>query len=694
MSVITAPPRVPGRGVVTVHGALAALALIAVAATAREATWNLPGLLVIAAFTTLSGLAYSGTSSRRIYVQGTPVGLMLAAVVYGAAPAACLGALSICVMQLRLRSARHYLRNNLITFTWFPLIGGVIFHGLAGEFGVGRTAFAFYVIVIPAFVCAITVNFLGVVGYQAWLERSSLLDALRESFLPVMPAELFASLLAMAAVWVTTQTGLLGIGLIGLMFLIFQSLVGELLKSKARATELQRLATTDGLTGLANREAFAAQVTEAIAANPPGAGLALSLIDLDRFKEINDTLGHHYGDQLLREIAQRLEDCAGPDGVVARLGGDEFVILTHDDSGDPEGALRFAEQLLDCVRQPMEVDEIVMSVGASIGIARFPADGQEMNELMRRADVAMYAAKDAQCGSRLYASGLDHHSLRRLSLLGDLTRALEARELIVHYQPIMAADDFTLRGAEALVRWQHPEHGLLPPGAFIESAEQTPMIHPLMLTVLEQAIEQCAEWRRSGRDLVVSVNLSVRNLHNPKLPDVIAGLLSAHRLPPSALKLEITESMIMADPDLIMATIAKLHAIGVCLSVDDFGTGFSSLGYLKNLPIGELKIDRSFVSQMLSDESDLIIVRSTINLGHDLGLKVVAEGVEDAPTLLKLSALGCDLIQGYYISKPMPAPVFQAWMPTPGAVPGGETPLTALPRARGNASAYEITSRR
>jgi EAL domain-containing protein (putative c-di-GMP-specific phosphodiesterase class I) len=212
------------------------------------------------------------------------------------------------------------------------------------------------------------------------------------------------------------------------------------------------------------------------------------------------------------------------------------------------------------------------------------------------------------------------------------------------------------------VRWQHPEHGLLAPGAFIDSVEATPMIHPLTLVVLERSIEQCAQWRRAGRDLYVAVNLSVRNLHNPGLPDEIAALLTTYGLEPSALKLEITESMIMADPDLVTKTIEKLNWLGVRLSVDDFGTGFSSLGYLKNLPIEELKIDRSFISQMLSNESDLIIVRSTINLGHDLGLRVVAEGVEDAATLSQLSGLGCDLIQGFHVSKPLAGPAFTDWL--------------------------------
>lgn len=657
--------RIPDRRVAMFHLVMLGLAVEVIVLEAPAAAWNGWSILVIAAFTTLSGLTYSESGSR-IHVQGTPLGLMLAAVLLGAAPAACLGALTICLMQLRLRSRVHYLRNNLITFIWFPLVGGLVFNALIAAFDVSRSDLGFYVIVVPSFISALAVNFLGVVGYQSWLERSSLTRAMRDSLGPILWAELFASLLTMGAVWISVQTGTPGMALLGLMFLVFQSLVGELLKSKSRGIDLHRMATTDGLTGLANREAFTNHVEAAIDASSAGQGFTLCLIDLDRFKEINDTLGHHYGDALLREIASRLEACVR-EGVVARLGGDEFVVLSTDTTNDPEVVLALAERLLECVREPIALDEMTVSVGSSIGIAQFPSDGRNMNELMRRADVAMYAAKDAQSGCKLYAAELDHHSVRRLSLLGDVPRALDADEFTVHYQPIISAEDFAVHGAEALVRWQHPQQGLLSPDAFVESVEQTPMIHPMTLFVLERSIDQCARWRRRGQDLYVAVNLSVRNLHNPRLPEEIAALLMKYGLEPGALKLELTESMIMADPDLVMTTIAKLNSLGVRLSVDDFGTGFSSLSYLRSLPIDELKIDRSFISSMLVNESDLIIVRSTINLAHDLGLAVVAEGVEDAPTLMQLSRLGCDFVQGFHISRPLPQDAFADWILGAGA---------------------------
>jgi diguanylate cyclase (GGDEF)-like protein len=656
----TARARLPS--VLLVHAALLALAAFVVVQTAGAAVWNGWAMAVIGTFTVLSSLTYFKTGVGRITIQGTPLGLLLAAVLLGAAPAACFGVVAALAMQARARAEQHYLRNNLITFVWYPLIGGLVFHQLVALFHLQRTGLGFYVAVLPAFWIAIGVNFIGVAGYQCWLDRSSLLEATKQTLVPVLPAELFASLLTMGAVWISVRTGTVGMALLGLMLLIFQFLVGELLKSKARAVELQRMATTDGLTGLANRQAFVAQVAEQISSADPNTRLALSLIDLDRFKEINDTLGHHYGDQLLCEVARRLVQCVGPDGVVARLGGDEFVVLSREVGDHPGSAIAHASRMGACVQEPFTVDELAISVGSSIGIARFPQDGADVHELMRRADVAMYAAKEKQSGYKLYAKDLDHHSVQRMSLLGDITRALSARELLVHYQPIISADDYSLEGAEALIRWQHPERGLLSPDAFIGSVEQTSMIHPLTLLVLEQSIAQCAEWHASGLEIAVGVNLSVRNLHNPALPNEIEALLAQYELPPAALKLEITESMIMADPDLVTATIARLNSLGIRLSVDDFGTGFSSLAYLKNLPIGELKIDRSFVSPMLSSESDLIIVRSTINLGHDLGLRVVAEGVEDAPTLTRLSGLGCDLIQGYHVSKPLPADAFSDWV--------------------------------
>jgi diguanylate cyclase (GGDEF)-like protein len=443
---------------------------------------------------------------------------------------------------------------------------------------------------------------------------------------------LFSALLTVAAVYVAVQLGTIGIALFGLVLVVFQYLVGQLLLSTRRSADLERMATTDDLTGLANREHFHAMLGEKVqAAELDGEPFAVMLIDLDRFKEINDTLGHHYGDVLLRELGPRLARSVGSDGVIARLGGDEFAVLPGQRTEDPEQLEDLATQLLACVQEPFAVEE-------------------------------------GQSGCKLYAAEQDHHSLRRLSVLSDFRRALQSEEIVVHYQPIVDLDGLQLRGAEGPVRWEHPELGLLAPGAFMQTVEQTGLIGPLTRYVLERSIAQCAAWRQGGQDLSVAVNLSVRNLLDRSLPHEIEHMLSTHGLPPSALQLEITESMIMSDPERALAIVTLLSDLGVRLSVDDFGTGYSSLANLRRLPIDELKIDRSFVTPMLNDESDLIIVRSTINLGHDLGLRIIAEGVEDEPTLARLALLGCDLAQGFHVSRPMPPQAFDDWMGRPEAL--------------------------
>jgi diguanylate cyclase (GGDEF)-like protein len=452
-----------------------------------------------------------------------------------------------------------------------------------------------------------------------------------------------------------------------LLVLLFVGLVPMLRRVtrqvRAHLAESERRALHDELTGLPNRSLFSERLELALAeCGQKGGEIVVLLIDLDRFKEINDTLGHHYGDQLLRELGPRLVECVGPDGIVARMGGDEFAVLPAEQTDAPDALESYARGIIEVVQRPFEVEQMTLQVGASVGIARFPIDGDDPHTLLRRADMAMYAAKDANRGVDLYASGLDRDSRQRLSLLSDFRRALETDELVVHYQPIVDVRGAEVRGAEGLVRWEHPEHGLLPPGAFIAAVEQTGLIGPLTRHVLERSIAQCATWRTDGNDLSVAVNLSVRNLMDPDLPTQISTLLDIYGLPANALQLEITESMIMSDPERALAIVGRLSELGVRLSVDDFGTGYSSLANLKRLPIDELKIDRSFVSPMMQDESDLIIVRSTINLGHDLGLTVIAEGVEDELTLKRLATLGCDLAQGYHLSRPLAPDAFTTWV--------------------------------
>ncbi|HXS24977.1 MAG TPA: EAL domain-containing protein [Gemmatimonadales bacterium] len=557
----------------------------------------------------------------------------------------------------------HFFVNNLANYTAFPLATGVFFHEVTRATNLGPDQAGYYLAVFAAFLVALTINFLLSAGYMCWLDGESLAHKTRESLIPLLSAQLFSALLTVAAVYLTDRLGVTGFVLFGLVLGIFQYLIGELLKSKRRSDKLQRIATTDELTGLGNREEFHAAIGRRIAATgETEARFAVLLMDLDRFKEINDTLGHHYGDVLLKALGPRLTSSIGEGGFVARLGGDEFGILLGEDTDDIAVLDVVIARMFKSVSQPFMIDELSLEVGASVGVARYPQDGEDSHALLRCADIAMYAAKETQTEYKMYTAEQNQHSKRRLGVLSGIRHALIQDEIVVHYQPIIDLDQMSVRGAEGLVRWQHPEHGLIPPGAFVQTVEQTGLIGPLTRYVLERSIAECAAWRKDGREMSVAVNLSVRNLLDHDLPKEIERLLSAYGLPPEALQLEITESMIMSDPERALATVTRLSGLGARLSVDDFGTGYSSLANLRKMPIDELKIDRSFVSPMLHNESDLIIVRSTINLGHDLGLNVIAEGVEDNPTLEQLAMLGCDLAQGYHVSKPMPADAFNSWL--------------------------------
>jgi diguanylate cyclase (GGDEF)-like protein len=662
--------RTPSAGVAALQLLALAVAGGVVVLTAGTDRWTLWPIVLLAVLTIASDLTFVETGSYKLRVSGSGLGLILTAVLLGAGPAALVGVLSIAIGWLRSRESLHWFGNNLATYAWFPLIAGLFFHATTKLARVGPHDLPFYLLVFAAFILAMSVNFVAVAGYQSYLDGTSLGHKTREALIPILASELFSVLLTMAAVYLTVRLGFTGLLLFGLVLFIFQYLVCELLTSKRRSEKLQRVARTDALTGLANRERFRIEVEALIESSQrSGGGFAVMLMDLDRFKEINDTLGHHYGDVLLRELGPRLVEAIGPGGLVARLGGDEFALLPAERTDDPNVLERVAERLFGCVQQPFIVDEIALELGASIGIARFPHDGEDSHALLRCADIAMYAAKEAQCEFKLYAAEQNRHSVRRLSVLSDIRRALASDEIVVHYQPIVDLDDRQVRGAEGLVRWQHPELGLIPPAAFVQTVEQTGLIGPLTRHVLEHALAECARWRRDGRDLSVAVNLSVRNLLDRDLPKEIARLLATYGVPPDALQLEITESMIMSDPDRAVATVIRLSALGVRMSVDDFGTGYSSLANLRRLPIDELKIDRSFVSPMLEDESDLIIVRSTINLGHDLGLRIIAEGVENSATLDRLALLGCDLAQGYHLSRPMAADAFTSWLKDPAQAP-------------------------
>ncbi|HEY3060642.1 MAG TPA: EAL domain-containing protein [Chloroflexota bacterium] len=437
--------------------------------------------------------------------------------------------------------------------------------------------------------------------------------------------------------------------------------VRDITARKQAEADLEHQALHDGLTDLPNRVLLHERLQHAIhAAERGGTSCALLIMDLDRFKEVNDTFGHQLGDLLLEELGRRLGAALGESDTIARLGGDEFAMLLPHASATQ--ALQVADRLLAVLEEAFGLGGVQLEIDASVGIAISPDHGVDADTLLRRADVAMYVAKRAGSGPVLYSSEQDQHSPARLALVGELRRAIERNELSLFYQPKVDYLSGRVNCVEALVRWHHPRHGLLTPDQFLPIAEQTGLIRPLARWVLEEALRESNRWYLAGLDLSVAVNLSMRNLHDPEIAETIRDLLARWGVPPIRLVIEITESSLMADAARAMDVLTRLRNMGVGISIDDFGTGYSSLAYLKRLPVDELKIDRSFVSHMAFDENDAAIVRSTIGLAHDLGLKVVAEGVEDKAAWDLLNALGCDVAQGYFVSRPIPAPELADWV--------------------------------
>ena len=424
----------------------------------------------------------------------------------------------------------------------------------------------------------------------------------------------------------------------------------------------RRLAATDELTGLANRRGFYARADAALArAHAQHLPTALMLLDLDRFKELNDTLGHQAGDELLSRFADRLARAVPEAQVLGRLGGDEFVLLLSPGSGAAE-ALAAADRLNTVLEEPVELDGLLAHVSAAIGIAVSPEHGRERSDLLRRADVAMYRAKERGSGVEIYDPTDDPHSRERLALVSELRQAFGQGQLLLHHQPKIDLATGAVTGVEALVRWQHPEHGLLFPDAFIPLVERYGLARPLTLEVLDLALAARDAWSRAGFDLQIAVNLTAADVLDARLPDDVRRRLETWRVPAGALKLEITENTLMLDPARTLDVLAQLSELGVGLSLDDFGTGYSSLAYLKRLPVRELKIDRSFVMAMTESSDDDVIVHSTARLGRNLGLNVVAEGVETAEHLERVRAYGCDVAQGYFFSRPLPGDDLLRWL--------------------------------
>ena len=445
--------------------------------------------------------------------------------------------------------------------------------------------------------------------------------------------------------------GILEVVLLALLALLVPLLARVSRRLAGQVERIRVQATHDALTGLPNRTLFDRRLAEAIVA--PDSAAAVVLLDLDAFREVNDALGHAAGDELLLVSARRLQDAVPRGAVLARLGGDEFAVLLP--ASTEEDAIALAAGLRAAVAVPFELDGVPVAAQAAAGVACAPRDGADAGTVLRSAEVAMYAAKDRRAGIVAYTADLDPTDRDRLALLGELPRAIAEGEIVLHYQPKLDLRTGCLCGVEALVRWQHPERGLLGPGAFVPLAERTELMRPLSRAVLELAAAQAAVWERSGEPLEIAVNLSMADLADDDLPDHVADVLRRHELEPGSLALELTESAVMSEPNRVRAVLDRLAALGLKLAVDDFGTGYSSLAYLKELPVHVLKIDRAFVSGLADDESSRAIVVATVELAHALGLEVVAEGVETAAVHDSLRSLGCEVAQGFFFGRPVPA---------------------------------------
>jgi diguanylate cyclase (GGDEF)-like protein len=437
-------------------------------------------------------------------------------------------------------------------------------------------------------------------------------------------------------------------------------------KERAEA-QLAHQALHDMLTGLPNRALFYDRTDQVLArALVDGSATAVMLFDLDRFKEINDTMGHKYGDQVLTEVGPRVKSVLRAGDTLARLGGDEFCVLLPQVSGEAD-AVRVADRIIAVLEFPFEVEGTVIGIEASCGISMAPTDGRHADLLLQRADVAMYVAKESRAHVVVYRDELDINTPDRLALLGDLRQALSQGQFVLHYQPKASLRTGKVEGAEALIRWEHPGLGLLYPDSFIPEAERTGLIEPITHWVLDEALHQCRRWMDEADDsgwgeLSVAVNLSTRSLLDASLPEVVQAALSRWRVPPHLLDLEITETIIMTDPARARRVLTELADMGATLSIDDFGTGYSSLAYLRDLPVHQLKIDRTFVQDLARDSDDEVIVRAVVDLARNLGLGTIAEGVEDFRTWEQLSQLGCGSAQGYFLARPMDPGQFSDWL--------------------------------
>ncbi len=476
---------------------------------------------------------------------------------------------------------------------------------------------------------------------------------------------------------------LVALGLALLWAVLFRIVASASRRLRRQAEENDRLARYDQLTGLPNRTLFSERLARALHdGDATGEGLAVLLLDVDGFKQINDTLGHRAGDVVLGEVARRLRGTLGPELAVARLGNDEFAVLRPHTKGHAE-ALETATTIRSTLEEPVELDGVAVNVEASIGIAIAPEHARDAETLLRRADMALAHARSYRSIVEVYSADHDHFEAARLKLLGEVRPALERKEFVLFYQPKVDLASGRVTGVEALLRWRHPKRGMLAPLEFMPMIEQTALIGAVTRYVIDQALGQLATWHREGLELDVSVNLSACNLHDPTLPEDVESLLKGHSTPKGALTVEVTESAAMTDTDRALRVLSSLRGLGVGVSIDDFGSGHASIAYLARLPATEVKIDRSLITRMCESPRDEAIARTTIDLARHLELCVVAEGIETAEVARRLVEIGCDTGQGYFISRPLPAEELTEWLKgrtseRGGAHPGtGREPTTA-----------------
>jgi diguanylate cyclase len=641
--------------------ALAFSSIVGAAALAKAGNrleWTWWGAMLLAAFSIVAERrAVQMPGGTQVSIATIPhlVGALLLPPPIAAAVAGCGILVDVIGSRRELRKVTFNVANTMATVALTALVASLL--GVTGRGLADRQATEVLRFILVAATYYL-VNNLLLAGVIAISNGKSLKRVLLANAHSSAPPEVAVAVIGglVAFVWVTDPTWL---PVVIVPALIAQVTLEYVATAGNRTEQLEHQALHDSLTGLPNRTLLRRQLARAIEqATQSNGSAALLVMDLDRFKEVNDTLGHHHGDLLLQQTAQRLVSAVAPENVVARLGGDEFAVLIS--TGTAEIARTIAQRLAAALSGPTLLEGYAVEISASIGIAVCPDHGSDAETLLRRGDVAMYLAKRSDLDYAVYEPEQDQHSPDRLALVAELRKALDEDGLLLHYQPKVDLAKGRVVGLEALLRWPHPRLGLVPPDEFIPLAERTGLIRPLSLWVLNAAIRQRSLWQGTSLAVPVAVNLSMRNLHDPSLPDAIEELLDRWGGNPDWLVLEITESSLMADPSRTIQILARLCSMGLRIAIDDFGTGYSSLAYLRQLPVHELKIDRSFVRQM--SEGDAVIVRSTIGLGHDLGMIVVAEGVEDMATWERLGEFACDLIQGFLVSRPLSAAQLGVWM--------------------------------